>query len=122
MNGELDKLSDWLLANKLSLNETKTELLIVRPKNTDYPEHLNIKINNHKLIPVTHVKYLGCIIDEHLTWNQHVKQLIKKLSSAVGILSKLRHYANKKNLLKRLLCDFSFAYNLWLTCLAIHFK
>ena len=31
MNGELDKLSDWLLANKLSLNETKTDLLIVRP-------------------------------------------------------------------------------------------
>ena len=53
-------------------------------------------MNNHKLIPVTHVKYLGGIIDEHLTWNQHVKQLIKKLSSAVGILSKLRHYANKK--------------------------
>ena len=73
MNGELDKLSDWLLANKLSLNETKTDLLIVRPKNTKYPEHSNIKINNHKLIPVTYVKYLGCIIDEHLTWNQHVK-------------------------------------------------
>ena len=54
MNGELDKLFDWPLANKLSLNETKTDLLTVCLKNTKYHEHLNIKINNHKLIPVTH--------------------------------------------------------------------
>ena len=32
-------------------------------------------------------------MDEHLTWKFHITELCKKLSKAVGIFFKLRHYA-----------------------------
>ena len=43
-------------------------------------------------------KYLGVILDENLDWKLHIKCLHTKLSQAVGILAKLRHYFNPKNL------------------------
>ena len=43
-------------------------------------------------------KYLGVILDENLDWKLHIKYLHTKLSQAVGILAKLRHYLNRKNL------------------------
>ena len=55
---------------------------------------MSIKFNGVRLIPVDYVNYLGMFIDNYLSWNYHILQLIKKLSSANGILSKLRHYAS----------------------------
>ena len=43
MNNELKLLTDWLRANKLSLNESKTKLLIFRPH-----RKLNITVPNIK--------------------------------------------------------------------------
>ena len=49
-------------------------------------------------------KYLGLILDENLNWKAHVQHLQKKLSCAVGIIAKLRHYLNPKNLLSVYYC------------------
>ena len=32
-------------------------------------------------------------MDESLTWNTHLQQLTKKLTRAIGLLSKIRHYS-----------------------------
>ena len=39
---------------------------------------------------VDHIKYLGIIIDEKLDWAIHIKFLCMKLSTAVGILHRLK--------------------------------
>ena len=44
MNNELQLLTDWLRANKISLNESKTKRLIFRPR-----RKLNITVHNIKL-------------------------------------------------------------------------
>ena len=46
MNNELKLLTDWLRANKLSLNESKTKLLIFRPHRKLNITVPNIKLNN----------------------------------------------------------------------------
>ena len=40
------------------------------------------------------VKYLGILLDEHMSWNDQVYQTKLKLNHATGILSKLCSYAN----------------------------
>ena len=59
---------------------------------------MKIKIDGKKLTPCSSVKYLGIYIDEHLNWNTHLAELKPKLSRAVGMLSKLRHFVNKETL------------------------
>ena len=38
------------------------------------------------------MKFLGVLLDEHLTWKYHTTELCKKLSKTGGIFFKVRHY------------------------------
>ena len=60
--------------------------------------NINIKIDGKKIEPLFHVKYLGILIDSFLNWNFHIDELSTKLSCAVGMLAKIRHYINEKRL------------------------
>ena len=46
------------------------------------------------------VKYLGVILDEGITWSEHIEHLTTKLSRNAGIFSKLRYYVNEEVLIK----------------------
>ena len=39
------------------------------------------------------IKYLGVMVDHKLTWEEHTRYVIQKLTKARGILAKLRHHA-----------------------------
>ena len=45
-----------------------------------------------------YVKYLGVIIDSHLSWKFHVDYVAMKISRNIGIISKLRHIVPLKTL------------------------
>jgi hypothetical protein len=98
INKDLKSLCTWLRANKISLNASKTELIIFRDPRKKILYDMKIKIDGKKLTPCSSVKYLGIYIDEHLNWNTHLAELKPKLSRAVGMLSKLRYFVNKETL------------------------
>ena len=99
MNNELQLLTDWLRTNKISLSESKTKLLMFRPRRKLNITVPNIKLNNFVLTPEKTVTYLGIEIGENLSWNKKIETLAKKLSKANGSLSKLRYYVSKKTLI-----------------------
>ena len=99
INSELKLVTDWLRANKLSLNESKTKLLLFRPINKLNLTLSNIKLNGHLLTLAKSVTYLGIEIDETLSWNNQTEVLAKKLSRTNGILSKLRYYIPTETLI-----------------------
>ena len=78
MNNERKLMTDWLRANKLSLNESKTKLLIFRPGRKLNIIAPNIKLNNFILTPEKTVTYLGIEIDGTLSWNKQIEILTKK--------------------------------------------
>ena len=92
MNIDLKLLYKWLIANKISLNCSKTELIIFHGTSTDINFEYKIKINGHKLMPTDNLKYLGVILDNKLNGEYHCKELTGKLNRANGMLSKVRHY------------------------------
>ena len=47
-----------------------------------------------------YVKYLGLLIDSSLTWKNHIDQVALRISKAVGLLAKLRHFVPRIILLK----------------------
>ena len=104
LNDELLKIVDWLTANKLSPNVKKANYIIFHP----YPKRLNYDVNIkildtrvNKYFNLEHkeyVKYLGVMIDNHLSWKHHVSYIALKISRNIGILSKLRHFAPPKTL------------------------
>ena len=68
VNQDLALICRWLRANKISLNTSKTEIIIFRPKQKQITKHLNFRISGHKINTCSKVRYLGIILEEH--WNQ----------------------------------------------------
>ena len=56
------------------------------------PASFKVIINNHNISPEDNLKYLGVLLDNKLSWKPHVQKVKTQLSSACGILSKLKHY------------------------------
>ena len=87
--------------NRLSLNVSKTNLIIFHPYNKLLKQHITVKINNKSIIEKDHIKYLGVIIDSHLNWKQHIFNISTKMSRCIGIMCELRQFV-KKNVLKNI--------------------
>ena len=98
MRSLLNTILDWLAANRLTLNAKKTEIVLFRSKSKLCDTRFTIKIKGHKIYPSNKVKYLGVFLDPHLEWKHQVTELAKKLSIAVGLLSKIRHYVDPTTL------------------------
>ena len=107
MTSELAQISDWLKANKLSLNIKKTHIMLFsggkRP-----PTDLNIEIDNQKISPVFKTKlFWGVVVDSNLSWKEHISYITGKLLGVFGVITKARKYLNKDSLL---ILYYSFIY------------
>ena len=86
------KLANWYDANGLALNIEETQCLIL----SNRPIDLNLKLSLHgkTLDILPHIKMLGIFIDSSLTYNYHIQQLTKQVSSRIYVLRKIRKYLN----------------------------
>ena len=107
INCDLKSLQEWLLANKISLNKDKTELIFFHKVRTKIPVDIKIKMNGLRLCHSNRIKYLGIYNDETLSGNEHCEELVKKLSRANGIIAKARHYVPLKHLQNIYFATFS---------------
>ena len=108
INIDLKLLYNWLLANKISLNCSKTELIIFkRPGRYTTNFQYQIKMNGTKLYPSSSIKYLGIFIDSTLSGKNHCEILFPKLKRACGMLSKARYYVPEKKLISLYYAIFS---------------
>ena len=85
LNNDLKTLGNWLHLNKLSANLVKTEYMIIasanKLKSVNYSSLITLSKKPIKRIHRT--DYIGLVIDEKLSWEEYVKSLCKKISSAV---------------------------------------
>ena len=74
INIELQKVCDWLNANKLTINAKKSNFVIFRPSQKKLSSQINIRIYNNASNSDTfleckdYVKFLGVLIDKNLAW------------------------------------------------------
>ena len=85
------KVKSWLEVNKLALNIEKTSFVIFHSPRKKLPDHINIKFGKKPVTRSRYVKFLGVLMDEHLSWKFHISELAKKLSRTSGIFFKIRH-------------------------------
>ena len=97
VNDKLIKVGDWLDANKLSLNTSKSNFVIFHPYQHKPDCTIQLEIYNNDLkesVPLeqkTFVKYLGILIDNNLSWKYHIDYISSKVSKGIGMIARLRH-------------------------------
>jgi hypothetical protein len=97
VNAELQLVSKWFAANKLSLNLEKTSFILFRSSKKIPPPTGSVVLSiNESVIPqVISTKFLGVYVDQHLTWTDHIKFISTKVAKNIGILSRASHILPK---------------------------
>ena len=94
VNLELSKIVVWFKAKKLSLNEGKTKYTFFHKfsQKDNIPLKLHSLAINEKVIErTTSIKFLGILLDEHLSWKNHISVVENKVSKNIGILNKAKN-------------------------------
>ena len=99
VNEELKKLSLWLNLNRLALNIGKTNFVIFRSSQKVPNHNVTLLMNKKALQQKDHVKYLGVLLDQHLSWKYQIKSVALKVSRGLGIIAKLKQFL-KDNLIR----------------------
>ena len=79
-------------ANKISLTSGKTELVLFRSKDKNFTKNMNFRISGQKINMISQTRYLGLMLDEHLTFKYYLQNLKLKLNRSNCLLSKIRYY------------------------------
>ena len=95
LNIEINKVNDWITANKLTLNAKKSNLLVINPKLNSPPIEMNLICPAGYIQSVNKAKYLGIYLDYKLNFFDHIKMVEIKVARSVGILNKLKYVLPK---------------------------
>ena len=90
INQSLHNIISWFNSILLVLNFNKTHYVGFRTKNY-YEVKTKVTYNHINISSSIETKFLGLIIDETLSWNQHIDQIATKLCSACYALRNLKH-------------------------------
>ena len=116
MNTEIDKTIKWLNINKLTLNVKKTHYMIFRKTKNKLQLTESLAINGETIGMVKDTKFLGMIIDDTLSWKEHIKYICGKIARGTGIICKCRKYFKEATLVTMY---YSFVYPYLCYCINI---
>ena len=97
-NKQSKNVSEWLKANKLTLNILKSNTVIFYPKYKKINQSIKIKINNTEIKQTNYAKYLGVLINKNLTWMEHIQFINLKIFEGNGILCCIRDFVPQTTL------------------------
>ena len=94
VNIDLHRIRIWLAANKLTLNTTKTEFLLIgsRQRLSTLERNPQIEINKFPIKQVSTSKSLGVHIDGNLSWECHINEISKKIASGISAIKRIRYF------------------------------
>ena len=94
MNNELLNLTDWLRANKLSLNISKTNyMLFTYHKQQD--TNIDLQLSNSNIQRTKCAKFLGLYIDDKLKWDEHINMMKKEISTSFFAINTVKRIMPK---------------------------
>lgn len=107
MNNDRITFSVWSNKNRLSINETKTEYILINSNSHTnlYPVGLPpLKLNNVVLEQVASYEYLRVSVHERFSFLPHINKIIAKAQNKIYMLTKIRKLRYGNLSLQKLPC------------------
>ena len=103
LNTDLLSIEAWLKRNRLALNVKKKKkcefLLIGTKKRLKSAVVEDVIIQTVPINRVTHLKYLGVVIDQHLDWAKRIECIGNKISKDIYLMKRIRPYITQQTAL-----------------------
>ena len=98
---DIDAVSMWAKENKMKMHPAKTKYSIISTRQkiaNSAKQSLDLSVDGMQLTKVESERVLGVYIDSHLTWNEHIDTLRRKLLQRVAIQARARKYIYPPNI------------------------
>ena len=121
LSGDLNRVISWLHSNFLSLNYSKTKIMLIGThQRLAKVDSFNVEAQNTELDRVYKFKYLGVVLDPWLSWNDHIDYITTKISSRLGMLRKARKVVPRESCITlydaMILPLFDYCSAVWANC------
>ena len=99
----VDNVHQWYNMNRLTVNKKKSAVMVIGSKaqlqslNLD---QFSVNLDSNKIEFVNKAKYLGLLVKDDLSWDDHILQLCKTMNYYVHVLRRLNKIFPKQLLLK----------------------
>ena len=105
LSAKFAAISDFMVSNKLKLNDDKTHLMVMttsqKRKKRDPNPLVQLQTPSKLISPSTSEKLLGATIHQNMKWDDHLQddkeRLIRSLSTRLGALKVIGRVASFKN-------------------------
>ena len=77
LNIELNKIQQWTVSNRLSINANKSELLLITKRLVDCNQS-SVILGQHRLVLSNYCRFLGVSVGENLTFSKHIRKVLSK--------------------------------------------
>jgi len=84
-------------ANMLKLNTDKTELLLIHSRYRTPLSLSDVKVGNDTIVPAQSAKNIGVVFDNHMNFNDQIKDTCKACFYKIHLISKIRRFLSKDN-------------------------
>ena len=111
---DLQAVSDWFRANKLTLNVGKSAGILFDLKGKSKQKHINIQLENEEIPLVNETKFLGVWMDSKLDWHLHADKVLLKIKCNMNLLQQSKKFlpSNCKRILYHAQIQSHIAYDL----------
>ena len=97
LNEDLNNVSNWMDKNKLRIHPTKSNMFVgsnyIKNKVCYPPISINVPVSR-----VSSQKCLGVILDEKLSWENHIEMICKKVGAEIAVIKRIKSIVSKDTL------------------------
>ena len=89
----IDNISNWYSINKLCINKNKSNVMVIGSKwqlKSFNLDDFTISVDSDKLLLAKQAKYLGLWVRNHLSWDDHILELCRKMYYYFHMFRRLR--------------------------------
>ena len=87
----LEIVLNWFTQNRLKINPSKTDLLVVKSERRTIDETSRIRFGSQYIRPSLSVKVLGVVVDSGLNWELQISAIVRRCYGILVGLAKLSH-------------------------------
>ena len=98
VNSELEKISQWFKANKLSINIKKTKFTLFHKNSSkdDIPVKVPaLMVCSNNIERTSSIQLLRVMLEEHISWIDHVRTVENKIAKNIGLLHRVSQFLNE---------------------------
>jgi len=89
LNSDLATISNWFSSNLLTLSISKCNFIFGNSRKLKLVNDISLKVNSTAIDRSDSFKYLGVVINQTMSWFEHIDIISSKINQRIGMVKRL---------------------------------